>query len=341
MKLLVRADASVNTGTGHVMRCLALSQAWQDIGGHAVFAMAESTPAVRERLRDENVESRCIEASPGSDADARETAGLARDIQAGWVVVDGYVFDGAYQRALKASDSKLLFLDDNGHSDHYSADMVLNQNIHADQALYANRSPQTTLLLGLRYALLRREYVRLRDWQRQIPPVARKLLVTMGGSDPGNYTSRVLEALRSVGVDAMKARVVVGGSNPHLAELNKISAGIERVELLINTGDMAELISWADVGVAAAGTVSWEICALGLPALLIPVADNQNAAAQGLGQRMAARILERDVSVAQIADNIRDLMFSASDRSLLSENARALLDTQGAGRVVAEMLAFR
>ena len=114
--LLFRADASVSIGTGHVMRCLALAQAWQDAGGRAVFAMAESTAAVLEMLRTIGFEVLAVSARAGTDEDSRQTASLALEQGAEWVAVDGYQFGADFQRTLRAAGLRILFLDDNGHA---------------------------------------------------------------------------------------------------------------------------------------------------------------------------------------------------------------------------------
>ena len=124
--LLVRCDASIATGTGHMMRCLALAQAWQDAAGCAVFAMAEVTASVESRLKAEGFELQCLIVTAGSQEDAQETLRLAREQQAEWIVVDGYCFGSDFQAALKTAKQKVLFIDDNGHAGHYSADFVLN-----------------------------------------------------------------------------------------------------------------------------------------------------------------------------------------------------------------------
>ncbi len=166
--LLIRADASPRRGTGHVMRGLALGQAWQKTG-LVLFAVSQCTPALEERLRGEGFEVRRSAVEPGSQADAQVTAALALQLGAAWVVVDGYQFGADYQRVIKSAGLRLLFLDDYGHADHYHANLVLNQNLGADAGLYARREPYTRLLLGVRYALLRREFLLYRDWQRAIP----------------------------------------------------------------------------------------------------------------------------------------------------------------------------
>src|SRR5262249_7291209 len=125
--LLFRADANIATGTGHVMRCLALAQAWQDAGGRAIFVSAESTAAICERLLAESCEVASIKASPGSQDDAKQTAALARQNEVSWIVADGYQFTAEYQHALKSAGTKLLVFDDYGHAQHYWADVVVNQ----------------------------------------------------------------------------------------------------------------------------------------------------------------------------------------------------------------------
>src|SRR5579864_7920496 len=119
--LLIRADASVAMGTGHVMRCLALAQAWQDSGGRAVFAIADATPSVRQRLQNEGVEVENITAEAGTPLDATETSDLARRHGSFWVVADGYQFDAEYQSTVKATGLRLLFVDDDGRAKRYSA----------------------------------------------------------------------------------------------------------------------------------------------------------------------------------------------------------------------------
>src|SRR2546430_6705261 len=213
--LLIRADANVEIGTGHVMRCLALAQAWQDRGGDVVFAMAESSAGIDERLRLEQAQISRLDAMPGSADDAAQTASLAQELQADWAVVDGYHFDFAYQRFLKDTGLQLLIIDDYDHAGHYSADVVINQNISAKESLYTSRERYTRLCLGLDYVLLRREFKVWREWKREIAPVAKKILVTMGGSDPQNLTERVIGSLSSGDLKDLELIVVVGPGNPN------------------------------------------------------------------------------------------------------------------------------
>src|SRR5215469_10923234 len=217
--LLIRADASTAIGTGHVMRCLALAQAWQDAGGRAAFAMAESTGAVRQRLTNESCDVLPVSSSAGGGEDLRHTIALARQHNCEWVVVDGYKFRADYQRVLKAANLRVLFLDDWGHSDHYAADVVLNQNASANSIMYSNRELRTELLLGPRYAMLRREVGIWRDWKREIQPVCNRLLVLMGGADEGNVTAIVIESLRLLDLRELETTVVIGALNPHFAAL--------------------------------------------------------------------------------------------------------------------------
>ncbi len=237
--LLLRTEASVAIGTGHVMRCLALAQAWQDAGGHAVFAMASCTDPLERRLRFEGFETARASVQVGSPADASETARLAHKHDAAWVVVDGYEFGSEYQANLKSRGLKVVFVDDNGHAAHYSADLVLNQNIHASEALYSNREASTRLLLGPEFAMLRREFVAWRNWKRETPVVGRKVLLTMGGSDPDNITRRVIEAIEQVDIEELRVIAVAGGNNPHLASLASSVAGSRHgFQILSNVTNM-------------------------------------------------------------------------------------------------------
>ena len=332
---LLRCDASGSIGTGHVMRCLALAQACQDAGGRAIFAMAETTPAIEKRLTAEGFEIVRIAAMAGGADDARQTVVLAGCRVARWVVIDGYQFGGHYQDILKEAGLKVLFVDDYGHAGSYPADIVLNQNVYAHEALYANRGSHTVLLLGCRYAMLRREFGAWRGWQREVSRLGKSLLVTMGGGDPNNITQRILEAIPPE--DGWETTVVVGGTNPHLLELDEwIQSKNLGIRLRADVVNMPDLMAGSDLAIAAAGTTSWEMCFLGLPALLVVTAENQRAVAEELGRRGAAINLGwgAELKPSIIVNWLRTLRLAQEARRSMSDIGRHLVDGLGAKRVV-------
>lgn len=333
--LLMRADASAAIGTGHVMRCLALAQAWQDADGRALFAMAESTEAIRSRLAGESCDVLPISSFAGRSEDLRQTIAVAQRHNCEWVVVDGYEFRTDFQRGLKAANLKVLFLDDWGHSESYVADIVLNQNASANSMLYAKRDPHSELLLGPRYAMLRREFSVWRDWHRAIQPECSRVLVLMGGSDEKNVTATVIDALRLLALRDLETTVVIGALNPNFAKLeNQAGQSGMSIKLLSGISNLGELMAGADLAVSAAGSTCWELCLLGLPTLLIDVADNQAAVAKELHQRECAiHIGDANVSAETIADRIRFVIQAQELRRSLSYRSRQLVDGKGAARV--------
>jgi UDP-2,4-diacetamido-2,4,6-trideoxy-beta-L-altropyranose hydrolase len=337
MMMLVRADAGPQIGIGHVMRCLALAQAWLRMGGKATFIFASDNPALEARLIEEGMDVAHIAAQPGSDEDMQQTVGLARQKGAAWVVVDGYHFPAAYQHALKANALRVFWIDDYGHAEYYAADWVLNQNIYAGESLYRHRESYTRLLLGPRYALLRQEFLNWRSWRRSIPEVARKVLVTMGGGDPANTTLRVICALDKVAVEGMEIIVVVGSTNPHVEMLKATvheSTLVIRVKQTIS--EMPELMAWADLAVSGAGSTCWELAFMGVPSLLLVLAENPRAIAEGLEQAGVAINLgwSHQVSNSEVAKTLQGLCQAGEQRSHMSWLGRQLVDGIGTSRVI-------
>ncbi|MCF3609399.1 UDP-2,4-diacetamido-2,4,6-trideoxy-beta-L-altropyranose hydrolase [Planktothrix agardhii 1033] len=341
MVTIIRTDISTQIGVGHVMRCLALAQALQDIRERPVFVLANSVLALEDRLKSEGMEVFHLTTEPGSLADAQETTALANQFESRWVVVDGYHFGAEYQKTIKDSGLRLLFIDDYGHAEHYYADFVLNQNISADEQWYQNREPYTQLLLGTRYALLRREFWLWRGWQRTVPPVAKKVLVTLGGADPDNFTLKVIQSLQIVEVEELEAVVVVGGSNPHYENL-KIAVQDSRYPIQVqqNVTNMPELMAWADVAISAGGSTCWELAFMGLPSILLILADNQRAIAQKLATLNLAVNLgwHQDVTIEEIGLALRESIGDRPKRETMSKRERELVDGNGARRVVSEMV---
>ncbi|MEA5487703.1 MULTISPECIES: UDP-2,4-diacetamido-2,4,6-trideoxy-beta-L-altropyranose hydrolase [Pseudanabaena] len=337
--LIIRADASATIGTGHIMRCIALAQAWQDQGGKVVFLLAHKPSVLENKLRSQGIEVSYLSVEAGSDEDAYQTVDFIRQFAAQWVVVDGYHFGTEYQKIIKDSGTRLLFIDDFGHADHYYADLVLNQNISANQELYINREPYTKLLLGTEYTLLRREFWQWRDWQREVNPIASKILITLGGSDPDNVTLKVIQALNLLNKDKLETIVVIGGSNPHYECLQReVTDASLAISLQRNVSNMPELMAWADLAIAAGGSTNWELAFMGLPSLVITIADNQQAIAVELDRQGVIINLgwHQDVTIEQISLVLRELIGDRHKREDMSKKGRKLVDGNGASRVASQ-----
>ena len=336
--LVFRADASAEIGTGHVMRCLALAQASKAASGFAQFACASISTPLRALLEREGFTVSDVAAARGSDEDAAFTVELAQRSGAEWVVADGYCFGEAFQAALKAAGQQLLLIDDYGHAKRYAADYILNQNLSADQRWYSNRQPYSRLLLGTKYVLLRREFTCHREHQKEIARNARKILITVGGSDTCNFTPRLAKALDLMNRAEFECIVVIGGSNPHRADV-EVKLSHARCHLLFDPPDMRELMTWADIAVASAGSTTWELAFCGVPSLLVIAADNQRRLAEATNAASAAKNLGPAAAVepAVLAREIQSLLRDEAERTALSRAAHRLVDGYGVDRVVMRM----
>jgi UDP-2,4-diacetamido-2,4,6-trideoxy-beta-L-altropyranose hydrolase len=332
--VVIRADANATIGTGHVMRCLALAQAWMERGGKVRMVSRELPLALLSRLREEEIGIHFINLSR-EDQDCEQVLSVAADVNASWIVVDAYQFGELYQQRIKNGGHKLLFIDDNGQGTRYCADVVLNQNAHAKPELYKSKEPYTRLLLGPRYALIRREFRSWKGWRRDTPDSAHKILICFGGADLNNLTTKFIEALSLLGTDALEASVVLGPANPH-SDVVERAARTSRVRLKIlkNAANMPELMAWADLAISAAGSTCWELCLLGLPAAVLVVASNQQEIAGCLSQMGIVSVLEASASPERFAEELSHLIKDRARRKTMSMLGQGLVDGEGAARVI-------
>lgn len=341
--LIIRADASTRMGTGHLMRCLALAQAWKDTGGKVTFITACHSEHLLQRLQEEGFDIHLLGRPYPDPSDWDLTKDILASHPNTWVVLDGYHFDEAYQQQVKETGYKLMVIDDMAHLKHYYADIVLNQNLHAEQLRYACE-PYTRLLLGTRYVLLRREFLAWKERQREIPEVARRVLITLGGGDPDNNTLKVIQALQEGDIPDLEATVVIGASNPHASVLEKaVKQSCIPIRLMRDAKNMPELMAWADAVVSGGGSTAWELLFMGTPALFLIVADNQRCIVeyiedQELGKNLG---LAGDMSSESLAEAITSLVKDFALRATISQKAGQIIDGRGAQRVISSMKRLR
>jgi len=254
------------------------------------------------------------------------------------VIVDGYHFGADYQQVIKQADLRLLFVDDYGHASHYYADLVLDQNICADESLYRNRQAYTQLLLGTRYVLLRREFWSWRDWRRKTLPIARRVLITLGGTDPGNATPDIIRAFHKIDVPGLEIQVLAGPLNPCLGPLEQtVMRPRCKMQLLTFVKNMPELMVWADIAVIAAGGTLWEMLFLQVPVMTFTYS---NEAQEKSVERLSYGKVVYDLGNLENFDEqkfiiqVRNVLSDQNLRHHMSVLGSLVVDGQGTARIL-------
>lgn len=335
--IIFRCDASETIGFGHAIRSFALAEECLARGFAAHFIATNSSIKLLRTLGVAADTIHSLDIVPGTRDDISATTALAKELNASWIVLDGYSFTRAYQSTLRRciTPGRLLVLDD-GVLDGFDCDMILNQNLGAEHSSRYTEVYETELLLGSAYTLFRYSF---REAARYIVrPSADKITLTFGGADPNNITAAMLGGLVRLGAFAgYSTRVIVGGAYRHTASLLKIP-GIERCDVQLEpfSNDIIRHFVWSDLVVAAAGSVAWELALLRVPMALVLVADNQRAVAEPLRAQRAALILGElgSFDPDKAALQILKLMNDYSARLLLSAQCKELIDCYGARRVV-------
>lgn len=354
-----RTDASSQIGTGHFMRCLTLADALKQRGAQIRFVSRELPVHLRDMLAARNIEFIALERdtnpSPTDDLVHAKWLGTsqAEDAQSSiqalssqlwdWLIVDHYALDARWESALRRTVKQIMVIDDIADRQH-DCDVLLDQNLYTGMGgRYKGLiKADCTQLLGPGYALLRREFVDVRESLRLRDGSIKRVLIFFGGSDATNETGKALDAIAMLNLTNLEFDVVIGATNPLREALTAKCAKLPSVRLHCQVSHMGALMASADLALGAGGTATWERCAMGLPALVVSVADNQVGIAKGVEQANGHRYLGMcsKVSATMLTAAI---IAARGDPAMLEEMSKAaltLVDTHGTARVVAALKDF-
>jgi UDP-2,4-diacetamido-2,4,6-trideoxy-beta-L-altropyranose hydrolase len=331
---IFRADASVSIGTGHVVRCRTLAEALVARGWRATLVAADLPEGLATGWPGGETAVVRLLGVGSSDAEPAEIAARAGH-GAALVVGDHYGHGTAWFEGMRREQpgAVLVAIDDLADRA-LPVDIVLNQNLGATEAGYSGLVPRgARALTGPRFALLRPEFAALRDRQGGRDGRIERILVFMSGADPSDVTARATAALATLD---RPVDVVVGPAYTRVEGLRTIATGIPRATVHVNTPEMASLMERADLAIGAPSSASWERCALGLPTVLITLADNQLLVGQHLADAGAAISLgwQDAVTTADIEDAVRALLDDPARVARMAEVAAEISDGRGTARVV-------
>ncbi len=343
MRVAIRVDASNKIGTGHVMRCLTLADAMQQRGAQFRFISRHLPEYIRDMLAAKGHEFLLLDSSSSEasaddlahanwlgtsqHADAQESLQALSDQYWDWLVVDHYALDARWESVLRQAAKHILVIDDIADRQH-DCDVLLDQNFYADMdTRYTGKVPEhCKLLLGPRYALLREEFRRLREQVKPRMGPVKRVLVFFGGVDADNYTGLAIEVLANIGVEGLQVDVVIGAQHPHREQIES-ACSEHQFDCHVQTKRMAELMATADLAIGAGGSATWERCSLGLPSIVLVLAENQRKAIRDLAAVGAVINLgdANQVTITAFADKTIELIADEKMRFNLSRTSLKLV----------------
>ena len=351
--LIIRADATPKIGSGHLIRCLVLAQAWKELGERVIFVTFCESEVLRRRIQNEGFDLILIKSPHPNPSDLKQILStleanvsnfksnslkISKKLKP-WLILDGYNFDCNYQDVIKKANCKLMIIDDLHHFSNYRADILLNQNLHAEHFQY-NVHPDTRLILGTKYIILPKNILYYKTWIRPIPRTASKILITFGGSDPTDTTAKILKIIIHLSDKNLDIKIVVGPMNNRLVNYKKLLKDHSNVSLMSNIGNMQELLVWADLAIICAGGTLWECLFLGCPTVSFSANQVQKDILLSLHQKSMVHYVGdvNEVTSQDIKHSLESIVSSKYLRSELSKNGKDLVDGKGVSRIIDNMI---
>lgn len=289
LNIIVRVDASTVIGSGHLMRCLTLGKRLRCLGHDVTFIMRAHRGSMQSVVEQQGFSYRMLERPRsyhgkeyeswlgGSQTEDAVDTIAAMGTRVNLLIVDHYALDYEWETLLRPHVNSIFVIDDLANR-HHSCDFLLDANLGAEQGdKYAGLlSRHCRSFLGLSYLMLRQEFYNARTEiaeKGKAPSNVLTIFICFGGSDPTNETLRTLQILAQL-PQKIDAHVVLGASNPHRAEVESFCQQYHwRVYCQIDY--VACLMRDSDCAIGAGGTMTWERCYMGLPTLVVAIAENQ------------------------------------------------------------------
>ena len=319
MNIVVYANASYNIGTGHVMRCLALADFLKSKGCKIIFMTDMSLPGNLSSLivsKGYEIIKPCITTIPDSTD---------------WLIIDNYHIDIDFEIRARKKTKYIMVIDDLANRQH-DCDILLDQNLYNNMnERYQELVPKNCkLLLGPKYALLRDEFLQERKTLKKRDGKINRILVNFGGIDHVDMTSRVLDILKNYKIEI---DIVIGKNSLYLDKLNQIFSKNQYFNLHVQTPNMAKLLAKCDLAISAGGTSIWERCCLGLPSIVVAIADNQLESSETLAENGLCFYagFYNEENIEDKISKILDSCFTNPDM-LKNQSEKIMLLSNGSGK---------
>tara|TARA_Y100001968_G_scaffold329947_1_gene380489 strand:+ start:393 stop:2018 length:1626 start_codon:yes stop_codon:yes gene_type:complete len=369
--ILIRCDASFDIGTGHVVRCRTIARALKTRGAQVRFICREQDgdwikrlseefivirlPRINSRYNHNDFSGRVLYSQWLGVSEFQDANDCIREIKKNselhinWLLVDHYGIGQEWHSLIRKNiytqDNKLriVVLDDLADRT-LEADLLIDSSKidFLNQFYYKNLTNKScNQLIGPYYAPLDSNYSRM---HKLIKPryELNRIVIFFGGIDKDNLTSLSINKIRNEHrLNNLHLDVVISQEAPNYGRVKELLSRKQNVTLHSDLNSLASLYSGADLAIGAAGTTSLERACVGLPSIIIPIADNQLFLARSLEKEGCGVLINCKIKES-IGDLILETLMNFYENpdllKLHSELSIQIGDGKGLERIVASII---
>jgi UDP-2,4-diacetamido-2,4,6-trideoxy-beta-L-altropyranose hydrolase len=335
--LLFRVDGEASVALGHLRRCVAVANKVEQKGGRVWF-FGHFDDSGSRLLSSNGFDRVCTNTYPSDSSSVRELIEVAERRDAQRVIVDSYRVDQLFFKQLRIAGVEVTYFEDHGNVT-WTVDEIVNGRVDAEQIPYSAKQ----LMTGSKYAILPPEFENMP--RKRVSGAVKRILVTLGGVDHYDLSSRILSTLNQVeGAKGLELDLVIG---PYFSNRSEINNAIKEVTetLCVNVhsglNSLAPLMLECDLAISAGGITLNELAAAGVPCVGIALWPNQLPNVVALGDRGILLPIDYQKIGNFSQELIRcvvDLLNRHELRSDMSQKGQRLIDGKGASRVAAALI---
>tara|TARA_A100001015_G_scaffold133674_1_gene148327 strand:- start:2406 stop:3956 length:1551 start_codon:yes stop_codon:yes gene_type:complete len=355
MNVVFRVDSSSKIGTGHVIRCKTLARALKKKGCEVLFISRDHNGNISKNLSDEGYEVLLLPASQdiikdesnyldwlevSQKIDADDTVCAIKSKKVDLLIVDHYALDKEWEDAVQPYVDKLMVIDDLANRKH-SCDILLDQNFSNDaQYRYKNLiDNKCVTFFGPEYALLNSAYTNYKE-RKNYSKMNNRVLIFMGGSDNENITLKLLNIFKKNKFLDIEIDIVLGINYSNKDKLIDEANSREFTNIYASKPHLADLMARADIAIGAGGVTTWERMSMGLPSIVISVAENQEHICKELSEADLITYIgkSQDFNKKIVSSTLSNILKDTKHLNNQSIKCKSLVDGLGTNRIVEYLL---
>ena len=318
-KILVRIDATVKIGLGHVYNMLTILNHLRN--DEILIVMNKNKSLGSNKFKEQLYNVKFF----SNDSQLNK---IISSFKPNIIFNDILNTSTSYMSKLKQFDSMIVNFEDLGAGRKF-ADLVFNP-------IFSQKKSLTKEFYGGNYACVRDEF---RIWSNNVfKNKVTKILISFGGTDPVKITSRVLDSIRNESLKKIEFTVILGYGFQHKKDIKTKADSLNKdgfiIKLVEKSDFLAKYLHDTDFAIISNGRTVFEVACMRVPVLSVAVNERETSHSFVKDNTIGKHLIYDKNSFSKIIFSNIQHMLKVENRKKYKSNLKKLQLLNGVDRVI-------